>query len=255
MACQTQYLLKGHYKVVSPVALFLFFGTLFIYSAHRLYGLHVSSIPRNSPYSKFSFLLKINMGISAIVCAICWLQFSEATRWHILVPSVLSLAYILPILPGQRRLREVAMLKIFLLSVCWSWLTVIVPGVAENMGWSAIMPAMALERGAFIFAIGIGFDLRDRQRDLDAGLATLPVKLGERSAILCAAFSLLVAWGIAFLFAYANIYPVAAFYSTSLSGLIALILIARSGRDSLSPYYFLCGLDGLLILQFLLVLL
>lgn len=255
MACQTQYLLKGHYEVVSPVALFLFFGTLFIYSAHRLYGLSTFSVPTDSPYRKFSFLLKINIVISAIVCVICWLQFSEAARWQILAPSILALAYILPILPGRRRLREVAMLKIFLLSVCWSWLTVIVPAVAEDMGWSAVTPLMALERAAFIFAIGIGFDLRDRQRDLDAGLATLPVKLGERSAILCAAFSLLVASGIAWLFTSANIYPDAAFYSTGLSGLTALILIARSGRDALSPYYFLLGLDGLLILQFLLVLL
>jgi len=254
MTCQTQYLLTGHYEVASPVALFLFFGTLFIYSAHRLYGLYALSLPKDSLYGKFAFLLKINTPVAAVVGTVCWFQLPEAARWQTLAPCALALAYILPVLPGRRRLREVAMLKIFLLAACWSWLTVIVPAVAGGMGWSAVAPVMLLERAAFIFAIAIGFDLRDRQRDQEAGLATLPVKLGERGAVLCAAVSLLFAWAIAWIFTSANVYPTAAFYSTGVSGLCALVLISRAGRSMLNPYYFLFGLDGLMILQFLLIL-
>jgi len=255
MTCQTQYLLSGRFGVMSPAALFLFFGTLFIYSAHRLYGLYALSLPKDSLYGKFAFLLKINTGISAIACAVCWFLLPEPARWQALAPCALALAYILPVLPGRRRLREVALVKIFLLAACWAWLTAIVPAVAGGMGWSAVAPVMLLERAAFIFAIAIGFDLRDRQRDQAAGLATLPVKLGERGAILCAAFSLLLALAIAWIFTSANLYPAAAFYSTGVSGLCALVLISRSGRGSLSPYFFLFGLDGLMILQFLLILL
>lgn len=255
MACQTQYLLSGHYEVASPVALFLFFGTLFIYSAHRLYGLYALSLPKDAPYGKFALLLKINTGVAAVAGTVCWFQLPEAARWQALAPCALALAYILPVLPGRRRLREIAMLKIFLLAICWSWLTVIVPAVAGGMGWSAVATIMLMERAAFIFAIAIGFDLRDRQRDQEAGLATLPVKLGVRGAVLCAAGSLLLAGGIAWLFTSANIYPAAAFYSIGLSGLCVLVLISRSGRSSISPYYFLFGLDGLMILQFLLIIL
>ncbi len=255
MTCQTQYLLTGHYGVASPVALFLFFGTLFIYSAHRLYGLYALSLPKDSPYGKFAFLLKINAGVAAIAGALCWFQLPETARWQALAPCALALAYILPVMPGRRRLREIAMLKIFLLTACWAWLTVIVPAVAGGMGWSTVVPVMLLERAAFIFAIALGFDLRDRQRDQEAGLATLPVKLGVRGAVLCAAGSLLLTGGIAWLFTSANIYPAAAFYSIGLSGLCVLVLISRSGRSSLSPYYFLFGLDGLMILQFLLIIL
>ena len=254
MTCQTQYLLSGHFKVASPVALFLFFGTLFIYSAHRLYGLYALSPAKDSLYSKFAFLLKLNTGIGAVACTVCWFLLPEAARWQALAPCALALAYILPVLPRRRRLREVALVKIFLLVVCWSWLTVIVPAVAGGMGWSAIAPVMLLERAAFIFALAIGFDLRDRQRDQEAGLATLPVKLGARGAVLCAAFSLLIVGAIAWIFTSANLYPTAALFSTGVSGLCALVLISRSERNALSPYFFLFGLDGLMILQFLLVL-
>lgn len=253
MAMQTEYLLKGHCDFTSPVALFIFFGTLFIYSIHRLYGLHVAGLSKDSPYGKIPFLLKINAITGGVVCAVCWFGLNEAARWQTLLPCVLALAYVLPVLPGRRRLREVAMLKIFLLSICWSWLTVFLPALAGGMGWSALVPVMVLERAAFIFAIAIGFDLRDRHRDLEAGLGTIPVKLGSRGAILCAAFSLLVAGGIAWLFASASLYPTAAFYSVCISGLAALALISRSDRPHLSPYYFLFGLDGVMMLQFLLV--
>ncbi|MFM9950819.1 MAG: UbiA family prenyltransferase [Saprospiraceae bacterium] len=255
MTCQTQYLLTGHFEVGSPAALFLFFGTLFIYSVHRLYGLYALNLPKDSLYGKFAFLLKINTGFAAVAGSVCWFQLPEAARWQALAPCALALAYILPVLPGRRRLREVAMLKIFLLAICWAWLTVIVPAVAGGMGWSVVAPIMLLERAAFIFAIALGFDLRDRQRDQEAGLATLPVKFGERASVLCAAVSLLFAWGIAWLFTSANVYPTAAFYSTGVSGFCAMVLISRSGRNSLSPYCFLFGLDGLMILQFLLIIL
>jgi len=247
-------LLKGHFEPTSPVALFLFSGTLFIYSAHRLYGLQTSRPVKGYLYYKFSSLLKANTVAGALACLFCWLQLPATARWHTLAASLLALAYILPVLPGHRRLREVAMLKIFLLAACWSWLTVIVPAVASGMGWSALTPLMALERAAFIFIIAIGFDLRDRKRDVEAGLATLPVRLGDQGAVLCAAFSLLIAWGIAWIYVSASFYPPAAFYSVSVSGVLALFLVARAGRKDLSPYYFLFGLDGMMMLQFLLVL-
>ncbi len=255
MACQTQYLLFGHYDLFSPTALFLFFGTLLIYSLHRLYGLRKADPTTDHPYRPLASLLWINTGISGIGTAVCWLQLSAGARWQTLAPCVLSLAYILPLLPGGRRLRDVAFLKVFLITFCWSWLTVVLPAVQGGMGWSAVAMLMAIERAAFIFAIGIGFDLRDRVRDREAGVTTLPILLGERGAIVCAAIGLFIAAGLAWLLAKADIYPSAAFYSIAGSGLAVLWLVTRSGKENRNPWYFVFGLDGLMILQFLLVLL
>ncbi len=254
MALQTQYLLQGHYAFFSAPALFLFFGTLFIYSAHRLYSLSKNGAASGYPYDKFRSLLWANTSIGAVASVVCWYYLPGAARWQTLVPCALALAYILPVLPAKKRLRDVATLKIFLLSGCWSWLTVILPASAAGMGWSAVAFVMAIGRAAFIFALCIGFDIRDQQRDKEAGVNTLPVKFGERTAIAFAFMALLLSVFISILFTSASIYLESAAYSMAISGVMALVLVAGSGQKNRNLFYFLFGVDGMMILQFLLVL-
>ncbi|NUO02728.1 MAG: hypothetical protein HUU01_19135 [Saprospiraceae bacterium] len=123
--------------------------------------MHTTRPAGDSPYAKFSFLLKINTTLSAVACAVCWVYLPDLARWHALAPAALALAYTLPVLPGRRRLREVALLKIFLLCACWAWLTVMVPAADAGMGWSAVAPVMVLERAAFIFAMASVSSVRE----------------------------------------------------------------------------------------------
>jgi len=253
MACQTQYLLTGHFDAGAPVALFLFFGTLFIYSVHRLYALSKAPADKVSPYRPFSLLLKINVLISALASFTCWLLLPEAARWWTLVPCALAAAYISPVLPHGRRLRDIGWLKIFLIVSSWAWLTVALPAVVVGMSWSGVAVLMLFARAGFIFAIAMAFDLRDRQNDQAMGVATLAVKLGHTGSLIATGIGLLMTITIAWLLVSCDAFPHAALRAIGLTSVAAFLFVSRSTRSNLSPYFFLFGLDGLMILQFLLL--
>ncbi|MBF9221556.1 UbiA prenyltransferase family protein [Hymenobacter ruricola] len=169
-----------------------------------------------------------------------------ADGWWRYLPQLLPLAalallYSWPLLRwrGQRRaLREVPLLKVFLIAGVWSLVTVGLPALLLRHPVAAVAGLLAL-RFCLVLALAIVFDIRDLSRDRAAGTPTFPVVLGLRGAkavalaFLGAAMGLGVAWGLPTL-------------GLLLTGLLAavVIVLADERRDD---YFFALLADGVLL--------
>ena len=95
----------------------------------------------------------------------CWAWAWPLARWR-----------------GQRRaLREVPLLKIFLIAGVWSAITVGVPTLALQRPLAQAVGLLA-QRFCLVLALAIVFDIRDLSRDRAAGTRTFPVVLGPARA-------------------------------------------------------------------------
>lgn len=101
-----------------------------------------------------------------------------------LLMAAVSLAYSVPAIPvagGKRRLRELAYLKLTVLSFVWSVMTVTLPLLESGMPWSGARPwLLTVNVAGFIYLLCIPFELRDIRKEQAKGVLTFAVLHGER---------------------------------------------------------------------------
>lgn len=252
MAAQTQFLLSDQ-VTPTPLLGFILFATLLLYAVHRIVGLEkVQPFLEKGRFfviSRFRSHIMIYAAMAAIGAAVFFFQLPFRLQLAAVAPSLIALGYVLPLLGGRKRLRDLSYLKIFLIAIAWSWITVLLPALELGMGWSFPMIVMLLERAFFIFAITLPFDIRDLEVDAYNQVRTLPALLGYRRTKLLALFCLLAMAALAGLNRHADVYSTGAFAGILLSGLIAFTLIWYSDRVK-HDYYFTGLIDGLMALQF-----
>lgn len=230
--------------------LLLFFVTVLSYRLDRLFGENwegltdwLSNVKHNpilvkKTHAKLSFHILI-----IFICLLILTQLSFSFVLSALPIAFLSFIYAIPILPGGMRLREVSVLKIFLIAFVWAYVSVFF--VTDLNSKMAIL--IFTERFFFIYAITIPFDLRDSVADKKYNLKTMPHVLGIKGAQISAVVALL----INVLIAHSN--PVSNFYAVFITSCLAFLLILMWSEDKKWYYYLFC-LDGLIVLQALLIL-
>ncbi|PSR09610.1 MAG: hypothetical protein DA408_21405 [Bacteroidetes bacterium] len=254
MALQTQLLLAGHWSWTALDG-FIATGTLTIYALHRLVAMWLS--PTTTSDERFGVMRRFKTQIlwyavvAGLGAAYFFWHLSGSTQLLLLAPSGIALAYVLPLLNG-RRLRDLPYLKIFLIAIAWSWITVVTPAHVAGVSLNWPVAWMLVERCCFIFAITIPFDIRDLAMDEQAGVSTLPrhwgiAKAKQMAYLALAGMLLAVAanWCL-------GTYTTAATIVLLVSGLSSAALVRATRPDH--PDYFFSGLlDGTMILQCLLV--
>ena len=255
MTAQTQLLLSGQVQP-TPLLGFILFATLFLYAVHRIVGLE-----KAQPFLKKGRFFVISRFLSHITfyaiaaglgAAVFFLQLSFRLQLAAVAPSLIALGYVLPFLSGRRRLRDLSYVKIFLIAIAWSWITVLLPALELGMGWSIPMLIMLLERAFFIFAITLPFDIRDLEVDAYNQVKTLPAQLGYRRTKALALACLLIMTALAGLNYHIDVYGAGVFSALLLSALIAFALIYFADKVK-HDYYFSGLIDGAMVLQFVLV--
>jgi hypothetical protein len=131
---------------------------------------------------QFNFLMTI-----AALWAFRHLNFDA--KMALLIPAVAVLVYSLPFKGKNVGLRQVFGLKLWIISLSWTWVTVIVPLVSANVDFKSEMYWHILQRVLFTVALIIAFDIRDAEYD-DPKMGTLPRRIGNRGAKLAAFFAL-----------------------------------------------------------------
>ena len=155
--------------------------------------------------------------------------------------TALALVYSWPLVRwrGQRRaLREVPLLKGFLIAGVWSAITVGLPALALHRPLAEALGLLA-QRFGLVLAITIVFDIRDLSRDRAAGTRTFPVVLGVAGAKIVALASLAAAMTLGF----ERGVPPLGLGLTALAA-VAVILLADERR---SDYFFALLADGVLL--------
>lgn len=176
-----------------------------------------------------------------------------------LLPAfVLGGLYVIPAFRNQLRLRDLRIVKIFIIAFTWAWVTGVWPAwllladIKEN--W-LLISGLGVERLTFIFALTVPFDIRDIHLDKIQGRTTLPILYGlERSkgfAYLSLALHSIFLTGL--LVIHTDL-PIPALFGLYLIVIIAALLVKNS--TPLKPDYYFSGLlDGCIILEALFLIL
>ena len=163
--------------------------------------------------------------------------------------GVLSLAYSVPFLPHatgvKRPLRGLPGLKIFLIAYVWAVATVGLPALLAGVPLFAPHTlALMAERGLFIFALTLPFDVRDMAGDRAAGVLTLPHVLGERGTAfligLCYAACVALAW---------QAYPTPPMFWAYAGSCVAALAATFGGWRVPHDMHYSATLDGMIVLQ------
>jgi 4-hydroxybenzoate polyprenyltransferase len=201
-------------------------------------------------------LMTTTLGIG-ITLAVGSVWFLNRAIWLFMVPlSMIAAAYVLPLLRTRNdrtRLREVGLWKIFLIAVVWSGITVILPAVhlrgldqfSDVTSWQ-----LAVERGIFILAITLPFDIRDLVNDAKKGVRTIPSVIGWKPAVWLSEVLMVVFLALVSLrLGIGN--PL--FIAYALSGLMTMTLLAVATPHRHDMY---CSfwVEGTMMLQFAAVL-
>jgi 4-hydroxybenzoate polyprenyltransferase len=148
--------------------------------------------------------MKATLAVGLLMAAVS-VWFLNWHIWLFMLPlTLVAVSYAAPIVRRKTELvrtREIGLWKIFLIAIVWSGITVILPAV-DQLGFDQLKSSeswwLALERGIFILAITIPFDIRDLKNDAKKGVSTIPSTIGWFRSVMLAEtlllLSLFLAW-------------------------------------------------------------
>lgn len=250
-------------KPVYHVLIILFLSTLCIYNFSILL-----SKPKNPSQSSFKrvrwffayyrWMVGITI-VSAILLLPLFFLVSAESKLLLIFLSILSVGYGLPMFTvGKQKfgLRNIPGLKLLLIGVTWTLSVVLLPifeaeHVHQFKTTDADILLLSAKRFLFITAMAIPFDIRDLFQDRKLGLKTIPVVFGEKNAYLLCQFLLIGYLVLLFLFRDRNFDH--HFLALTITILLAGWLIFRAKFEK-NEYYYFFYVDGILILQWLLML-
>lgn len=254
------YLLLGVPLKVDGLSLLVFFATLSLYNLHRLlnykrirpedYGI----ITGWSAKHRFTILMLAIIGAGGVAFFV--FQTTLPVFAVLTALAVTSVLYELPLIRyGKKlhRLRNLWMYKSLMIVLAWSITTALLPAVNSGIPLTDYgVLLIILERVLFIFLIAVCFDARDIAFDKKDELKTIPIRYGMiftqklykfvsiLFALVCGVHYFLleqrIGVGMAML----------------LSAAVTYFVISRTNPRR-SDYYYLFVVDGMLVLQFLLV--
>ena len=255
MTWQTELLLGAEIKWTYLTS-FVFFSTLFLYAIHRIVGLvKVKPFLEKYRYSiiyRFRNHIKFYAFLGGVGALYFFFQLSLANQLLLVIPSILSLGYVLPFVKGEKRLRDFDYIKIFLIAIVWGVITVLMPILEQTTTLEIGHLLILFERMFFIFAITLPFDIRDLKIDEHIDVKTIPGRIGIKKTKQLAQFCLFMVLFLAVLNWFTWTYSVGHLIGLFFSCFATLWFLEKSDQTD-ADYFFTGLMDGTMILQFLLV--
>ncbi|CAN5183405.1 hypothetical protein BH09BAC5_BH09BAC5_21010 [soil metagenome] len=247
------------YQLRPELYLFVFCGTFFLYNIQRLPSafdekIIESEFSRHKWNTDHRILLAIITFVAALAAGWSFFQLHFRSQIVAVLPAILSVAYAFPFIKinGRwRKLREIEVLKIFIVAIVWGIICAILPATANDPTvklWHTVPVFLwFFACSAMIFSITVPFDIRDLHYDGEK-LKTLPSILGIKNsirfALVALGISTLLVGIVAIEFGHGGL-PV--FISYFLWSIITGILITKSTPNR-PEYYFSLLIDGVMIL-------
>ncbi|MGZ3885592.1 MAG: UbiA family prenyltransferase [Bacteroidia bacterium] len=238
-----------------PYLFIIFFATLFEYNVHRFITAITNPEALDSDKHVWvkthlkGFYTLVAFSVSGFLISAL---FAKKDVLLTLAPiGVITLFYSLPVFKKEKiifRLREIPVLKIFLISFVWSASTILLPIIQSGRSYHVMhILEMLVERFIFVFAITLPFDIRDMSADTGSGLKTIPLLIGEKNTLLCSYFLLALFALIAF-FHYSGTVLAFLWPALGLSAISTMVFIGSRKLRGLR-YYHYGILDGTMLLQ------
>ncbi len=258
------YLLLGETPRFDGLTFFVFFSTLALYNFHRLNGIKrikeedYGAITGWAAQHQFTLLMLMIIGLGGAGFFV-FQMFSNTRIFLTLIPlGAISLFYELPLVRFQKRMERIRNLwlsKAFLITAVWAITSALLPSMNLHFSWNNYnVWLIVTERMIFIFILALCFDSRDVEFDKRNNLKTIPIVYGKEKTsrlykIFTAVFILLC-----ILHYFILTFQFVTGAAMVMSGVLTYFMVSRT-QPRRSDYYYIFFVDGMMIAQFILVLL
>lgn len=167
--------------------LFVFAATVFIYCTHRIIGFQRMPLwikaGRFTIIKQYESHIKLYAVLGLIGCIVLFFFLPFKVMVYLVLPSLFSIAYVLPVFKNKYRLRDFNYVKIFLIAIVWGYITAFIPMLFGSIELDLVSKGLIIaERILFVFAITIPFDIRDHEIDKETNVITIVHTLGIEGA-------------------------------------------------------------------------
>ena len=258
---QATYFLNGFSARFSLITFFIANSTFLLYNFHKIsFNLKYTGFQVffNSLFrQKFKRSEKVPIIGSFVIEFLLCFYIRPGTLVLLFFMAIPALLYSIPLFSKGNtkiKLRELLFFKMPLLAFVWAFSTVLIPAIdCGGSIQSTYVWLQFLSRFFFIFALCIPFEVRDIEFDNLNKIRTIPVVFGEKQTKWIGATAVFVEIAIHhFIYIHYKI-PVNILAALDVSSLIALAWIVFENKWS-GKYYYKLGVDGTMMLRFLLLL-
>jgi 4-hydroxybenzoate polyprenyltransferase len=253
------YLLLGDEIHYDPLIFLTGASALFTYMLIRLVA--VKRISSYEPDERWDFFLKhlkyfrIITIMALLISSVFYFMIPSNVQIALLVPGLISVLYGLP-LGTKFRLRDIGLIKIFLIAFVWAYISSVLPAINSGNEISNLAVfILFLANYCFTFAITLPFDIKDLKIDKMNNVKTIPVYLGEENTYNLSALLLFISAGL-HVYLQREILHGQIDYSIpiSISILISLLIVWITRSKKKDNFLYFGILDGMILLQFLICL-
>ncbi len=178
----------------SSVLWFNFYATITGYNFVKYFG--IAKWHHRSLASWLRVTQVFSLGCFILMCYYA-LQLAEESLVLIAIFGGVTFLYAIPFLPkkwyldAQQNLRDISGLKVYIIALVWSGVTVILPLVNNEVGFSEDVIVSVLQVFIFVIALMLPFEIIDLRYD-SLKLATIPQKIGVKRTKLLGLVLLLI---------------------------------------------------------------
>ncbi|QXP61401.1 hypothetical protein [Olleya sp. HaHaR_3_96] len=178
----------------SSVLWFNFYATITGYNFVKYFG--IAKWHHRSLASWLRVTQVFSLGCFILMCYYA-LQLAEESLILIAIFGGVTFLYAIPFLPKkwyldtQQNLRDISGLKVYVIALVWSGVTVILPLVNNQVGFSEDVIVSVIQIFIFVIALMLPFEIIDLRYD-SLKLATIPQKIGVKRTKLLGFVLLLV---------------------------------------------------------------
>jgi hypothetical protein len=239
------------FEDTSSVPLFVFFGTVAGYNFVKYDAL--ARTAKKKPVFRVKAIAVLSFG-SLLAAGYFFLDLERKTQLACAIFAALTVLYTLPFFPNRKNARNWAGVKIYIVSLCWAGVTVIMPvldadaSLSHFMEWDVYLKFV--QRFVLVFVLVLIFEIIDLTKD-DPHLHTVPQQIGVKRTKLLG-FGLLIPF---YLFELFQQLVDESRLWINLAMVLVLILFLAFANEKKSRYYAAFWVEAIPLFWWLLMLL
>jgi len=241
--------LSFHISENKNISLFAFFGTIVGYNFVKYDALARLKKAQMRKELKAIFTLSV---LSFIAVGFCFFQLERTTQIVSFFVLIITLLYTLPFFPNKKNARNWAGVKIYIVSLCWAGVTVVLPLLNTNISFDLSIYCFIIQRFILVFVLVLIFEIIDLSND-DPHLKTVPQQIGVKRTKIMGYILLTIFCALAFLNSNFNnnfqLLPL--IFEIGIA--IAIVLFLAFANEKRSKYYTSFWVESIPILWWLIV--
>jgi len=234
-------------------AAFVFFSTVCSYNFHWFLTPHSVSPSQRLRWEMKHKVYHLSLSVAGLTGALVCFYFLKQHWFYIGIAALLTFLYSAPKIsfPPFQWLKKIATGKTIFLATTWTYVTTILPVLAEAHPFTQKEILFALAEFFFIYAVCILFDFRDREDDKADGIRSMITYFSEQGIDILFIISISAFFVVSLLlsqydFGWINILLL-------IIPAIILSAIYKYAKRNFSDYLYYFVLDGLVMLSALLL--